>query len=270
MSNLATHLTHKGIAMTFAQMCLLFLTAFVGGTLNSVAGGGSFFTVPALIFTGLPALLANTTSSVALWPGSAASVVAYRRELTQQRPGFVILLASTSLIGGILGALLLLHTSQGTFVQVFPYLLLLATLLFAVGGSVTKRLRSRNVVKAHMTLPAIIGIAIAQFVIAIYGGYFGGGIGILMLATLAVMGIENIHAMNALKTLLATCINGVAVVTFIAAHAVIWTQAILMIVGALLGGYGGAAFARKIEQQWIRYFVIVTGSAMTIYFFVYR
>lgn len=254
--------------MPFLQMCLLFLVAIVGGTLNSVAGGGSFFTVPALIFTGLPALLANTTSTFSLWPGSAASVGAYRRELIQQRLGFVVLLVGTSLIGGVLGALLLLHTPQGTFVLLLPYLLLVATLLFAVSGPVMRRLRSRHVVKAQMTLPVMIGAALAQFIIAIYGGYFGGGIGILMLATLALMGMEDIHVMNALKTLLATGINGVAVVAFIAANKVIWPQALVMTVGALLGGYGGAAFARKIEQKWIRGFVVVTGCAMTLYFFV--
>jgi uncharacterized membrane protein YfcA len=255
--------------MNFVQACLLFLAAIVGGTLNSVAGGGSFFTVPALIFTGLPALLANTTSAVALWPGSAASVGAYRREIREQRQSFVVLLAGTSLIGGVLGALLLLNTSQKTFVQLFPYLLLVATLLFAVGGPLTRQLRSRDVVKGQAVLPAVIGVALAQLAIAIYGGYFGGGIGILMLATLALMGMENIHAMNGLKTLLATCINGVAVVAFIVANKVMWLQAVIMIVGAILGGYGGAAFARKIEQKWIRYFVILTGSTMTIYFFIH-
>jgi uncharacterized protein len=256
--------------MTFPQMCLLFLTAVVAGTLNSVAGGGSFFTVPALIFTNLPAKLANTTNTVALWPGSAASVGAYRRELAQQRRGIIILLVGTSLIGGLLGALLLLHTSQGTFVALLPYLLLTATLLFAVSGPVTKRLRSRNMVKTQTTPPVIIAITIAQFIIAIYGGYFGGGIGILMLATLALMGMEDIHAMNALKTLLATCINGIAVIAFIIANAVLWPAAIVMIVGAVLGGYGGAAFARKIEQKWIRGFVIIVGSAMTLYFFLHH
>jgi uncharacterized membrane protein YfcA len=225
--------------------------------------------VPALIFTNVPAILANTTSTVALWPGSAASVGAYRRELSQQQRSTIILLVGTSLIGGVLGALLLLRTSQGTFVALLPYLLLTATVLFTVSGPVTKRLRSHNMIKTQTTLPVVIGIALAQFIIAVYGGYFGGGIGILMLATLALMGMENIHAMNALKTLLATCINGVAVITFIIANAVLWPQAIVMIVGATIGGYGGAAFARKIEQKWIRIFVIITGSAMTLYFFLH-
>jgi len=168
------------------------------------------------------------------------------------------LLVSTSLIGGILGAILLLHTPQGTFLLLLPYLLLIATLLFTFSGLITKRLHVHNIgEQVHLSLLAIIGVAVAQFIIAIYGGYFGGGAGILMLAMLALTGMENIHSMNALKVLLATSINGVAVITFIIANAVIWPQAISMIVGATIGGYSGAYFARKIEQKWIQYTVMV-------------
>jgi uncharacterized membrane protein YfcA len=255
--------------MVFSQAILLFFVAVLAGTLNSVAGGGSFFTVPTMIFVGMPPVQANTTSTVALWPGSAASIGAYRHELLQVRLGLIFLLVSTSLIGSILGAILLLHTPQEIFVHLLPYLLLVATLLFSLSGPITKRLRIHKIGEEHLSLLTIIGVSIAQFVIAIYGGYFGGGIGILMLATLALMGMENIHVMNALKVLLATVINAVASITFIIANAVIWPQAILMIIGAIIGGYGGAYFARKIEQRWIRYFVISAGLAMTIYFFIY-
>jgi len=255
--------------MIFSQGVLLFLVALLAGTLNSVAGGGSFFTVPTMIFTGMPPVQANTTSTVALWPGSAASIGAYRRELLQVHLGLMFLLVGTSLIGSILGAILLLHTPQEVFVRLLPYLLLMATLLFSLSGPITARLRTRNVgEETHLSLLTIIGVSLAQFLVAIYGGYFGGGIGILMLATLALMGMENIHSMNALKVLLATCINAVAAVAFIIANAVIWPQAILMTIGAVIGGYGGAYFARKIEQKWIRFFVIVVGLAMTIYFFI--
>ena len=254
---------------SLTQQILLFFAAMLAGALNSVAGGGSFFTVPMLIFTGMPPVQANTTSTVALWPGSVASIGAYRRELLQGRRGLMFLLIGTSLIGSILGAILLLHTPQQIFVRLLPYLLLIATLLFGLSGSITKRLYTLNIAEAeHLSLLSVISVCIMQFIIAIYGGYFGGGIGILMLATLALMGMENMHHMNALKALLATCINAVASVTFIIAHAVIWPQALLMIVGAVIGGYGGAYFARKINQKWIRYFVIVVGLVMTIYFFI--
>ncbi|GHO85627.1 sulfite exporter TauE/SafE family protein [Dictyobacter formicarum] len=254
--------------MSLSTVLLLFLVAVIGGTLNAVAGGGSFFTFPALIFAGVPPIPANATSTVAIWPGSVASVGAYRRELKVIERSLLIILVVTSLIGGILGALLLLITPPSIFTTLLPYLLLIATLLFAFSGPVTRRLRMQRVEKSSLSIGHLIGISVAQLIIAIYGGYFGGGIGILMLATLALMGLENIHIMNGLKTLLASCINGVAVITFIVAGAVYWPEAIVMVVGAIVGGYGGAYFARKIDQKWIRLFVIVVGFAMTLYFFI--
>ena len=254
--------------MTFPHMLILFLLAVVGGTLNSVAGGGSFFTFPALIFVGIPAIAANASNTVALWPGSVASMWAYRHEIAQQRRGFLILMVSTSLIGGIIGAQLLLHTPASIFQSLIPYLLLLATLLFALSGPITTRLRMRNVGKVRLAPSTLIAVAIAQLIISTYGGYFGGGIGILMLATLAMMGMEDIHVMNGLKTALASCINGVAVFIFIFAHAIVWPETILMIVGAIIGGYGGAYYARKVNPNLIRGFVIVVGFAMSAYFFI--
>ena len=254
--------------MTFAQIVLLFVSAVVGGTLNAVAGGGSFLTFPALLFAGVPAVPANATSTTALWPGSVASIGAYRNEVAQQKRGFLLLMVGTSLIGGILGAILLLKTPGAVFEGLIPYLLLLATLLFTFSGAITARLRIRNAGKAQLTLSRLLGISIAQLIISTYGGYFGGSIGILMLATLSLMGMENIHIMNGLKTVLTTCINGIAMVAFILAGAVFWPQALLMIVGAILGGFGGAYYARQIDPKLVRGFVIIVGVAMTIYFFV--
>ncbi len=254
--------------MSLPSILLLFLAAVLGGTFNAVAGGGSFFTFPSLIFTGVPPIAANATSTAALWPGSIASIGAYRRELAAQNPILLFLLVDTSLIGGMLGAVLLLRTPQGIFVTLLPYLLLTATLLFTFSGPVTKLFHVRNMEKRALSPANLIGLAIVQLIISIYGGYFGGGIGILMLATLAVMGMEDIHMMNALKTLLTTCINGVAVITFILAGAVFWLQALVMILGAILGGYGGAYYARKIKQTWIRAFVMIIGFSLTLYFFI--
>jgi uncharacterized membrane protein YfcA len=256
--------------MSLPQLAILFVAAVLGGTLNSVAGGGTFFTVPALIVTGVLPITANATSTVALWPGSLASTGAYRRELVQQKRGVLYLLVGTSLIGGILGALLLVNTSQSTFLLLLPYLLLMATLLFALSPYITARLHVGSIEKATLSWPTLIGVSVAQLIIAIYGGYFGGGIGILMLATLAMMGMQNIHMMNAVKTLLTVCINGVAIILFIMKGIVDWPLAILMIVGTVIGGYGGAYFARKIDQKWVRLFVTVVGISMTIYFFVRR
>jgi uncharacterized membrane protein YfcA len=257
--------------MTFPQILLLFVAAIIGGTLNAVAGGGTFITLPALIFTGVLPINANATSTIALWPGSLASLSAYRKELITQNRTVILVLSITSLIGGVLGAELLLSTSQSTFVTLLPYLLLLATVLFAISGPITAQMRKRSVVeaKARRTWVRLTVIAILQFIIAIYGGYFGGGIGILMLATLGLMGMENIHEMNAAKTLLTTFINGVAVVIFIVRGVVEWPQAIVMIAGAIIGGYAAAYFARKIDQRYVRVFVILVGVSMTIYFFLY-
>src|ERR1700704_307542 len=203
--------------MTFLQALALFIAAMLGGALNSVAGGGSFITLPTLIFTGVPSKIANATSTVALWPASVASVGAYRKELVKQNRTLLLVLGITSLIGGLLGALLLLGTSQNTFVQLLPYLLLLATVLFAVSGPITTRLRARAAARSNkqtnqVSWRTLTIIALFQLIIATYGGYFGGGIGILMLATLGLMGMENINEMNAVKTVLQTVINGVAVI----------------------------------------------------------
>lgn len=267
--------------MTFTAGLLLFIAAMLGGTLNSVAGGGSFITVPSLIFAGVLPVEANTTSTVALWPGSIASITAYRRELAKLNRVVILTLGGTSLVGGILGALLLLSTSQSTFLYLLPYLMLLATLLFAFSPRITKLLRSRSAANqgsiysqeiadktSTVSWRSLTAISFIQLVIAVYGGYFGGGIGIMILASLGIMGMENIHEMNGMKTVLQTVINGVAVITFILARAVVWLPALVMIGGAITGGYGGAYFARKLDPRVIRVFVILVGTGMTIYFFL--
>src|SRR5215471_4467086 len=255
--------------MTILSGLVLFVAAILGGALNSVAGGGSFITFPALFFSGVPPIQANATSTVALWPGSIASVSAYRREIAKQNRVLLLVLVSVSLIGGILGAVLLLRTSQSTFVKLIPYLLLLATVLFAVSPFITARLRKRSLTKeSHISWIRLAGISLLRLIISIYGGYFGGGIGIMMLASLGIMGMDNIHEMNGLKTILQSCINGVAVITFIIAGAVYWPEAIVMIVGAIVGGFSGASIARKLDQRIVRGFVILVGTVMTIYFFV--
>jgi len=256
--------------MTFLSGLVLFIAAILGGSLNSVAGGGSFITFPSLIFAGVPPIQANATSTVALWPGSVASMSAYRKELATQKRLFVLLLGGISLIGGVLGAILLLHTPQATFVRLIPYLILLATLLFAFSPMITSLLRKRTdkIQKTSFTWPALAGISLFQLVIATYGGYFGGGMGIIILASLGLLGMENIHEMNALKTFLQASINGVAVITFIIAGAVVWLQAIVMVAGAIVGGFAGAYYARKLDPGLVRYFVILVGASLTIYFFV--
>jgi uncharacterized membrane protein YfcA len=246
--------------VTLATYGLLFVAAAVGGAINSVAGGGSFVAFPALLFAGVPAVPANATNTIALWPGSLASAVAYRRELRDVRRT-LFPLGVASLAGGLVGSLLLLRTSNHTFVLLIPWLLLFATVLFSFGGTVTGRLRAGA--------RASLGVAIAaQLLIGVYGGYFGGGIGIMMLAVLSLLGMTDIHRMNSLKAVLGTLANGVAVVTFVVAGAVAWAPGAVMIVGGVVGGYAGAAMARRVEPGLVRKLVLVVAWSMTGYFFL--
>jgi uncharacterized membrane protein YfcA len=236
----------------------LFFAAAVGGALNAVAGGGSFIALPALIYAGIPAVSANATTTLALWPGSVSSAVAYRREITAGWR-WLALLGSVSLAGGLLGALLLVRTSDESFLRLLPWLMLTAAATFTFGGS-----RGAG---AAGSRPVWLVVAL-QFLISIYGGYFGGGMGIMMLATLALSGMTDIHEMNGLKAVLGSAINGIALAEFILKGAVAWGPGVVMVVGGILGGYAGASIARRIERRHVRLFVIVIAWVMTAYFFV--
>ena len=250
--------------MTPQSIIFLFLAGALGGALNSVAGGGSFIAFPALLFTGVPPIPANATNTIALWTAAAASGGAYRKRLDVPRRVLMPLL-SASLVGGLVGAFLLLKTPAHTFMRVLPWLTLGATLLFAFGKKLAGGRRS--VIEHEATASALAGAALFQLAVAVYGGYFGGGMGIVMLAMLAALGMTDIHAMNALKSVMGFVINGVAVVTFVVARAVYWKHGIIMIVGGIAGGYLGAHYAMKVPQVWIRMFVVAVGAAMTVYFF---
>jgi hypothetical protein len=245
--------------VTFGTLALLFGAAAIGGGINSVAGGGSFVAFPALLFAGVAPVPANATNTVALWPGAMASAFAYRRELKESRRD-LIPLGAAGLVGGIIGSILLLRTSDHTFVLLIPWLLLFATLLFTLGGRLTRHLAQRG--------GAPRGVAIgAQLVISLYGGYFGGGMGIMVLAVLSLLGMTDIHRMNSIKVMLAALVNGVAVIAFVIAGAVQWGPGSVMIAGGILGGYGGAAIARRVNPKSVRTIVLVVAWIMTGYFF---
>lgn len=251
--------------MTLRDALLLFPAAVIAGAMNSVAGGGSFFTFPALLFTGVPAIPANATSTVAVWPGSVASAIAYRQRLPPTARLLVPLLVA-SLAGGITGALLLLHTPQEMFLRLIPFLFLAATLFFAFGKRMTKAGGALEAGAARPSWTLVSSVAVLQFVTAVYGGFFGGGMGILMLSFLTLLPLADIHAMNAVKTLLGTAVNGVAIVAFVAARVVYWPQGVLMLSGAILGGYGGAHYAQKVNPARVRAAVVVVGFAMSFIF----
>ena len=255
--------------MLLHQGVFLFLAALAAGALNAVAGGGGFIAFPALVMTGIPPINANATNTAALWPGTVASTGAYRGALEGSSKYIVPLIAS-GMVGGLIGAIILLKTPQRTFLHLVPWLLLGATTLFAASGRLVRWVRERRAAAgAQRTRAGLIGAAALQLVIALYIGFFGAGAGILMLAMFSLMGVQSIHTMNGLKTMLASICNGMALIAFIVAKAIYWPQAVLMIVGAVIGGYAGAHFAQKVAPQRVRALVILIGLGMAAYFFVH-
>lgn len=243
----------------------LFFAAFVGGALNAVAGGGSFIALPALLYAGVPPVAANATTTLSLWPGSISSAWALRREIVAAGPKSFVALGLVSLLGGLMGAELLLGTSDTTFMRVLPWLMLVAAATFTFGGRLVRSLRGPGAAAPTAGYP---WWALAlQLAIATYGGYFGGGIGVMMLAAMAVAGLGDIHQMNGLKSALAVAINGIATIEFIRRGAVVWGPGLVMVAGAIVGGYLGAAVARRIDGRLVRVLVVSVAWAMTAYFF---
>jgi uncharacterized membrane protein YfcA len=240
----------------------LFAAAFVGGALNAVAGGGSFIGLPVLIFSGVPAVSANATNTLALWPASISSAWAYRRELSAAR-AWVTRLGAVSLAGGILGGLLLVAAVTFSFGSTLQR-------LFAPhpAGEVAEHPAGEAAKHSTAIDPQHLAVLFLQLLISVYGGYFGGGMGIMMLATLAIAGMTDLHQMNAVKSVLAVLINGVALAEFIALGAIAWAPGIIMVAGGIAGGYVGAATARRVDQRYVRALVMVIAWGMTIYFFL--
>ena len=238
------------------------IAAFLAATLNSVAGGGSFITFPTLLFTGVDSIGANATNTLALWPASAASAAAYREKVqfSNEEWGW---LGVPSLLGGILGSWLLIRTPETTFLKLLPFLLLLATFVFIVGP----RWKGRVSFQGPAWMPRHLPLALLQLLIATYGGYFGGGMGLMMLAMMSLWGMTDIHHMNGVKNVLAVLINSLAVAMFIVADKVLWPQAGVMLLGSLTGGYAGARFAQSLKPSWVRRFVGAVGLGLTALFF---
>jgi len=237
------------------------LAAALGGAINSIAGGGTLLTYPAIVGLGIAPLVANATSTVALWPSAVGSMWGYRKELAGA-DWWVRRFALPSLLGGAAGAWLLLHTSAARFEHIVPFLVLGATCLFMVQGPVMTRVKARR--------PAVPGggdprpdrqvpFFLYQFGVGVYGGYFGAGIGIMMLAVLGLLGFSNIHRMNGLKLWGGACMNAVAALMFMSSDLVNWPVALAMAVGGLLGGYGGSRLAQRIGQQPVRRAIVVIG-----------
>ncbi len=244
-----------------ASYFLLIAAALCAGLMNSVAGGGSFLTFPALVFTGVPSIVANATSTVALFPGALASAWAYRRdfhglERIPLKPALAV-----SIAGGVVGAVLLLVTSQRTFDIIIPWLLLGATAVFALGPGLMKKLKRQPWMGTRTLL-------VFQFLAGIYGGYFGGAVGIIMLAVWSLAGLRDIHAMNGGRTLLGGVMNAAAVVCFVIAGKIWWLQTSMMLGAAVVGGYTGARVARRVNPRVVRSIIVVVSVAVTAAFFL--
>ena len=243
---------------------IVFAAGFVSGSINSIAFGGSLVSFPTLVWLGVPAIIANATNTAAVWPGSLGAVWGYRRELGHTAPRMYWLIVP-SVLGTVAGAMLLRVTPTEVFDRLVPVLLLFATLLFAVQEPVQRRF---NLVVEHHGATWFAGAIIFQFFVSVYGGYFGAGMGILMLAALAILGHDDIHQMNGLKNLLALFINFVAAAYFVSAGMVVVRDALVMAAGATLGGVTSAGIARRMGRQAVRRAVIVIGFGMALVLFL--
>ena len=241
-------------------LVLLAGAGFVAGVMNAVAGGGSFVTFPALVAAGLPSVRANASSTVALFPGQVTSAWAFRREIRSFEGLSLRALVPLSLAGGICGALLLLFTPQSTFDRVIPWLLFAGTIAFAFGPRLGPALRRHLHIGARTLL-------VLQFVLAVYGGYFGGAVGLLMMAVWSVFGVKDIRAMSAMRIALVTTLNSVAVACFAVAGKVLWLAAVTMGAASIAGGYLGARVGRRMDPAKLRVVITCFNVVITTAFF---
>ncbi|KIG03093.1 sulfite exporter TauE/SafE family protein [Caballeronia concitans] len=242
-------------------LIVVIFAGFVAGAMNALAGGGSFVSLPALIAAGVPPVQANASSTVALFPGGAVSAWAYRDGLGPVGSVSMRKLLVATLFGGLAGAVLLLSTSSSTFSFVLPWLLLCASLTLAFGRRLGEALRRRWRIGA----PAVLAI---QFALGVYGGYFGGAVGIMMMAVWGLLDTRDLKSLNAPRTLLVSAANSVAVITFAVAHAVRWPETIAMLVAAIAGGYSGAQVGRRASPALIRTGTLLVSAGITVAFFV--
>ena len=245
--------------MTIFELSLLASASFIAGIINSIAGGGSFLTFPALVFTGVPTIAANATSAVAVFPGYLSGALGFSKELKEYPKSKFLLLITLSIMGGIGGSLLLLITPASVFSYIIPWLLGFATLLFAFGDFVAKW------AKKNSNSNGFLG-NLTTLIVCIYGGYFNGGLGIVLLALFSTLGMRDIHLMNGLKNIMSFALSAASVVTFAIAGIVFWQQAIIMMIAATIGGYFGVVVARKLSKNTIRMIIVIIGLIMTVIF----
>jgi len=257
--------------VTALRLVLVVLAAAAGGAVNAIAGGGTLITFPTIVALGLDPRIANATSTVALWPGSASSMWGYRDEL-RGAGRWIRHLTLPSLVGGAIGAWLLLRTSSAAFARIVPFLVLGATVLFFAQGPLMRRIRGPAPLEGGARVPLVpLGLFyVLQCGVAVYGGYFGAGAGILMLAELGLMGLTNIHTMNGVKNWAGLCLNFVAATAFALNGVVDWPVALAMAAGGLAGGYGGSRLAQRVGQQRVRHAVVAVGLLAFVWLLLRR
>jgi uncharacterized protein len=256
----------RRLSMDSIEILALLFAAIAAGAINSVAGGGTLVTFPVLLLFGTSPVIANATSTLALMLGTAGSLFSYRRHLTEVKPWLKRFLP-VSLLGGLIGSVLLTRTNDEVFAKLVPFLILFSTILFLAQGTF-RRFSLKAASGDPPVHQSVVGAIIFQFAVAVYGGYFGAGIGILMLASLGFIGLTNIYEMNALKTILGALINLVAVGWFIVMDIIDWPRALIMTAGALGGYFLGAHFAQRISQRAVRLLITAIGfviAAVTFY-----
>lgn len=248
------------------ELSFLFVAGFLGGMLNAIAGGGTFITFPALLFVGVSPISANATNTFASCSGYISGAYAFRKELQAHKhelPKFTLI----SLIGGIAGAWLLLQTPESLFREAIPWLLLFSTIFFIIGGKLNNTLK--QLASCHKHAPSIGSLLslLMLLVVCIYGGFFNAGLGIIILSYLALAGFTNINAMNGLKLLISSAVSLVAIALFIYDGVIAWQEGVMVLLGTLAGSYIAARISRQLPQAYVRAFVILASTAITIYFF---
>ncbi|MCF4173896.1 sulfite exporter TauE/SafE family protein [Vibrio mediterranei] len=251
--------------LDITQLATLFVAGILGGILNSIAGGGSFITFPALLLAGVPPITANATNTFAACAGYISGTYAFRREIVRDRANLAKIIV-LSLFGGITGSFLLIQVSEQQFVTAVPWLLLVATLLFLFGDVINNHLKK---VSSHAKLGLLISLMLSLFLIGVgvFGGFFNAGLGVIGLSYLAVAGYRDINLMNGLKLLISTCVSAIAIVLFIFNGLIDWQSGIAVMLGTLTGGYFAADLSRKVPQSYVRGFVALSSIAITCYFF---
>lgn len=249
------------------EFALLFAAGVVGGVMNSVAGGGSFITFPALMAVGVPPIMANATNTYASCAGYISGAIGFREEIMKNKQELAFTI-SFSLIGGAVGAYLLLNTPESVFLEAIPWLLLFATVLFLTGSRMTALIKSMTKETKHAGILGVIALSLLLVGVSAYGGFFNAGLGVIVLSYLVVAGHQDINLMNGLKLLVSTCVSLIAIVIFVANGSIDWTKGSVVMIGTLVGGYLAARVSRQLNPSHVKGFVALSSIAITIYFFI--